>query len=186
MGLASLFRRFIPKFSNIALPITNLLKDTVTFEWSKECEEAFESLKERLVEKPVLRVYNPKAYKTQLHTDASLKGVGAILFQAEEEGNPLHMLYAVSRGTSEIEENYHSSRLELMAIVWALEILRSFLIGIPINIVTDCCCLVNVSAWKTQNSQIRYSMGKVRKWHRLIPCQEFLSIHPNSNRFWEL
>ena len=50
-GLVSFFRRFIPKFSNIALPITNLLKDTVTFEWSKECAEAFETLKKRLVKK---------------------------------------------------------------------------------------------------------------------------------------
>ena len=64
------------------------------------------------------------------------------------------MVYAVSRRKSEIEEKYHSSRLELMAIVWALTRVRTFLIVIPFIIVTDCRCLVNVNAWKTQNSQI--------------------------------
>ena len=168
MGLASFFRHFIPKFSNIVLPVTNLLKDTVTFEWSKECKEAFETFKKGLVEKPVLRVYNPKAHKTELRTDASAKGVGAILFQAEEEGNPLHMVYAVSRRTSEIEEKYHSSRLELMAIVWTLERLRSFLIGIPFTIVADCRCLVNVNAWKTQNSQISRWINQLSEFDRSI------------------
>lgn len=64
------------------------------------------------------------------------------------------MVYAISRKTTEIEAKYHSSRLELMVITWALKRLRPFLIGIPFVIVADCRCLVNINAWKTQSSQI--------------------------------
>ena len=125
MGLASFFRRFVSSFANIALPLTNLLKESVEFNWSINCKEAFSALKQKLVETPILKVYNPKAYKTQLHTDASSKGIGAILLQAEKEGNPSQMIYAVSRRTSEVEEKYHSSRLELMAFAWAQRYYKS-------------------------------------------------------------
>lgn len=101
-----------------------------------------------------MRVFNPKANVTELHTDASLSGLGAMLFQADKEGEKLKLVYALSRKTSESERPYHSTRLELMAIVWALEKLRSFLIGIKFVIVTDCQCLINLNEWKTQNPQI--------------------------------
>lgn len=116
MSLASFFKRYIPKFANISLSITILLKVTVDFKWIKEFEEAFLIMKDKLAEKPVFSVQNPKAFKTELHTDASNKGIGAILLQAEEESSPFHMVYAVSRRNSKIVETYHSSKLELMII----------------------------------------------------------------------
>lgn len=64
------------------------------------------------------------------------------------------MEYAISRKTTEVENKYHSSRLELMAIAWALKHLRPFLIGMPFTVVTDCQCLTNINAWKIQSSQI--------------------------------
>lgn len=66
-------------------------------------------------------MYNPKAFTTELHTDASSKGIGSIVLQTEEESSPFHMVYAVSKRTSEVEEKYHSSRFEIMSSAWALE-----------------------------------------------------------------
>lgn len=154
IGLANFLRRFVINFSRIAAPITNLLKDEVPFVWLDSQQAAFDKIKHTLSSRPALKLYNPKAEVTELHTDASAVGLGAILLQADREGEKKGMVYAISKKTTEVEAKYHSSRLELMAIAWALKRLRPLLIGIPFTIVTDCQCLININAWKTQSSQI--------------------------------
>ena len=116
------------------------------------------------MKRPVLKIYNPKAAKTELHTDASAVGLGALLLQADKLGDPLKLVYAISRRTTKTERFYHSSRLELLAIAWASGRLRNFLIGIEFTIVTDCQCLVNLNAWKTQNPQIARWMSEINEF----------------------
>lgn len=65
--LASFFRRFIINFLKIAAPVTNLLRETEPFVWSKMQQLAFETLKEALVARPALRLYNPRAVVTELY-----------------------------------------------------------------------------------------------------------------------
>ena len=67
----------------------------------------------KLESKPVLKLYNPRAYRRELHTDASSVGLGGKLMQSDTEKDPLSLLYAISRSTSEVEAKYHSSRLDL-------------------------------------------------------------------------
>ena len=59
LGLFSFFRRFVPSFSILAKPLTNLLKDKVTFVFDNQCVTAFETLKKKLVEAPLLSVCDP-------------------------------------------------------------------------------------------------------------------------------
>ncbi|GBN32766.1 Transposon Tf2-8 polyprotein [Araneus ventricosus] len=75
-----------------------------------------------------------------------------------------HLVYCVSKKTTETENKYHSSKLELMAIVWKLERLRQFLLGISFTVVTDCKALIYMNAKKSSNPQIA-------RWSLLI--QEF-------------
>lgn len=96
----------MPNFAQTASPLTDLLKQSNEFIWTKEREEAFNTLKQNLLRVLVLKVYNPKAWKTELHTDASSKGIGAILLQADREDDPLRMIYAVNRRTRETEEKF--------------------------------------------------------------------------------
>ena len=164
-GLASFFRRFVPHFSQLAMPLTDLLKTSQIFEWTVRQEEAFNLIKAKLVARPALRFYNPNALRTELHTDASAVGLAAMLFQADTETDQLQLVYAISRRNSEVEKLYHSTRLELMAIAWALQRLRSFLIGIEFLIVTDCQCLINLNAWKTQNAQIARWISSISEYN---------------------
>ena len=150
IGLASFLRRFIPQFALIAALLTDLLKESKPFIWTEDQENAFGALKGKLMSEPTLKVFNTKAQITELHTDASAVGLGAMLFQREREGDQLKLVYAISR-TSESERLYHSSYLEMLAIAWALQELRSFLIGIKF-IIIDCQCLIHLNAWKTQNA----------------------------------
>lgn len=80
VGLASYFRKFIKSFSLIAQPLYRLLRKDVLFTFGQTERNAFEMLKNKLIESPILAVYNPKAY-TELHCNASSQGFGAILLQ---------------------------------------------------------------------------------------------------------
>lgn len=76
----------------IARALSNLLKADVKFEFGAQQKEAFDRLKFMLSVKPILKLYKQKA-ETELHTDASSYGYGAILFQKCEKDDVLHPIY---------------------------------------------------------------------------------------------
>jgi hypothetical protein len=80
MGLAGYYRRFIPDFSRIAKPMTELLKKGVKYEWSQKCEDAFHTLRQHLTTTPVLaQPDNTKPF--EVYCDASGTGLGCVLMQ---------------------------------------------------------------------------------------------------------
>ncbi|XP_043496455.1 uncharacterized protein LOC122520459 [Polistes fuscatus] len=132
-----IFRKFIPHYSLIARPLTDLLKLDAKFTFGEEQENAFIQLKEILVEKPVLSLYRVGA-ETQLHTDASMHGYGAILLQKSEKDNAWHPIFYASGKTTPAEKKYRSYELEVLAIIKALKKFRVYLLGISFKIITDC------------------------------------------------
>ncbi|XP_053989985.1 uncharacterized protein LOC128882411, partial [Hylaeus volcanicus] len=82
LGLSGYFRKFIPHYSIIVRPLTNLLKADVKFHFGDQELIAFEQLKSILSNKPVLKLYKTSA-DTELHTDASMFGFGAVLMQRD-------------------------------------------------------------------------------------------------------
>lgn len=80
LGLSNYFRRFIENYAHKTKPLQALFKKNVSFYFDEECTKAFKSLKRELASPPVLCIYNPIA-ETELHTDASGNGFGAILMQ---------------------------------------------------------------------------------------------------------
>lgn len=85
-------------------------------------------LKRELTSSPVLHIYNPTA-DTELHTDASTQGFGAILLQKQKSGVTAPIAY-FSKTTNDAEKNYHSFELETLAIVKAIERFHVYLQGI--------------------------------------------------------
>lgn len=140
LGLVSYFRKFIQNFAQIAHPLNCLLKKDVDFHWSDEQEQAFVSLKERLVDRPVLAVYDPFA-ETELHTDASRIGIGGILLQRSNPKEAFRPVAYYSRQTSPEEKNFHSYELETLAVVCSLKKFRVYLLGRDFKIITDCAAL---------------------------------------------
>lgn len=128
IDLTSYFRRFIKNYAVMARPLTDLLSKNVKFVWSKKQQKALDEMKKALSSEPVLAIYNPEAH-TELHTDASSKGIGAMIAQRQEDGK-IHPISYYSRKTSQDEEKYHSYELEALAIVCFLERFRVYLIGI--------------------------------------------------------
>ncbi|GFU28531.1 retrovirus-related Pol polyprotein from transposon 17.6 [Trichonephila clavipes] len=98
--------------------------------------EAFEKLKKLLTESPVLSIFQ-QGRTTELHTDASQQGYGAVLLQEAEDGK-LHPVQYMSQKTTPAEEKYSSYELEVLAVVNALKKFRTYLLGNHFKIITDC------------------------------------------------
>lgn len=139
LGLASFFRRFVKGFAVVARPLTALLKKDVPWKWGIDESEAFNKLKQVLIERPVLAIYDPEA-ETQLHTDASKVGVAGILMQKDPTGT-LRAIAYYSRQTTPDEQKLHSYELETLAVISSLNKFRVYLLGVKFKIVTDCNAL---------------------------------------------
>ncbi|CAI6371793.1 unnamed protein product [Macrosiphum euphorbiae] len=124
------------------------------FEWAEEQQNAFDSLRRNLTSDTVQTMFRKDAARTELHTDASALGLGAMLLQSSVEGDPLKLVYCASRKTSDAETQYHSSKLELLCIVWAVNKLRQFLLGIKFTVFTDCQALTYLNSSKSANVQV--------------------------------
>ena len=125
LGLASYYRRFIPKFAVLAAPLHKLNKTVKSgsdpFCWSSEAQYSFLALKQALSEAPVLS-YPCYGKDFVLEMDASFKGLGACLSQADDKGH-LHPIAYASRGLRGSEKNYpdySSFKLELLGLKWAV------------------------------------------------------------------
>jgi hypothetical protein len=130
LGLAGYYRRFIPDFSRIAKPMTELLKKGVKYEWSQKCEDAFHALRQHLTTAPVLaQPDNTKPF--EVYCDASGTRLGCVLMQDNR------VIAYASRALRPHEKNYPTHDLELAAVVHALKLWRHYLMGAHCNIYTD-------------------------------------------------
>lgn len=141
LGLANYFRKFIYNFSIIAKPLTDLKKHNVKFEFGERQLFAFNKLKEVMSETPVLKIFN-ESHETELHTDASMDGYGAILLQKCPEDGELHPVYFYSQKTTDAERKYCSYELEILAVVEAVAKFRVYLLGRHFKLITDCNAFV--------------------------------------------
>ena len=135
LGLSSYYRRFIPSFAKCAQPLHNLTRQGVQFKWCTECQQAFEFLKQRLIEAPVL-AYPSFSKEFVLETDASIEGLGAVLSQAQGDGR-LHPIAFASRALSQAERNYSITELETLAVVWAVSHFHYYLYNQVVTVYTD-------------------------------------------------
>lgn len=136
LGLAGYFRRYIAGYAAKTACIAKLLRKGEPFVWGPEQDVARDYIIKCLTEEPVLAIFDSKL-PTELHTDASAIGYGAILLQ-EHDGKQKRVVGYFSKSTQGAESRYHSYELETLAIVRALQHFRHYLIGIKFKIVTDC------------------------------------------------
>ena len=137
LGLASYYRRFVPSFSKIAAPLNALTKKSVSFNWSEECQVAFDKLKDLLCSAPVLAypMFGPQQ-QFIVETDASILGLGAVLSQ-KQDGSQAHPIAYASRSLHTHERNYGITELETLALVWAVRLFRPYLLGHKTIVFTD-------------------------------------------------
>ena len=166
LGTASYLRRFVPHFSALVAPLVGLLKKAVTFDWGEAQEEAFQELKDLLSEHVLLSAPIEEA-QTVLVTDASDKGLGAVLMQVDKEGE-IHVIEFASKSLSKAEQNWATIERELYAIKWAVDHFRDYVKGTMIYVVTDHQSLL----WLKSSRN-----GKVERWALYLQQYNLKIIH---------
>jgi len=128
LGLGNFYRKFIRKYSDTAKPLNDLLKkDRPTFEWTEEAANAFEELKRKFCEEPVLKMPDPTR-PFQIEADASKFAIGAVLTQLDSNGNR-HPVAFLSKTFSPTERRYEIHDRELMGIIKSLQEWRHYIQG---------------------------------------------------------
>ncbi|KAJ9542794.1 hypothetical protein OSB04_029300 [Centaurea solstitialis] len=129
LGHAGFYRRFIKDFSHITRPMCNLLQKDVEFKFDEKCKEAFDRLKEMLTSAPIMKPPNWEL-PFEIMCDASNYAIGAVLGQGV--GRDPHVIYYASRTLNSAQANYSTTEKELLAVVFALEKFRQYLLGTKI------------------------------------------------------
>ncbi|GJR38341.1 reverse transcriptase domain-containing protein [Tanacetum coccineum] len=152
LGHAGFYRRFVKDFSKISRPMTHLLEKNTPFIFSEECIHAFQTLKKKLTEAPILIASNWDQ-PFELMCDASDYAIGAVLGQRiEKHFRPIHY---TSKTITEAETNYTTTEKEMLAVVYAFEKFRSYLI-------------MNKSVVYTEHSVLKYIFNKKDAKARLL------------------
>ncbi|KAL4303456.1 hypothetical protein GQ457_10G011730 [Hibiscus cannabinus] len=152
LGHAGFYRRLIEDFSKITKPLCSLLEQGRPFEFNNYCTKAFNLLKQKLVTAPRVE---PPDWKLpfELMCDASDYAVGAVLGQ--RKGKIFHPIYYASKTLNDAQVNYTTTEKEMLAVIFAFDKFRSYLIGTKVIVHTD-------------HSAIKYLLSKKDAKPRLI------------------
>ncbi len=169
LGLAGYYRRFIPDYSELTNPLTDLTKKEVpdTVPWTERCQQVFTQVKAALCDGPLL--HSPDfSLPFLLQTDASDRGLGAVLTQ-EIGGEESPVLY-ISRKLSKRETMYSTIEKECLAIRWAVLTLRYYLLGREFTLCSDHAPLQWLHRMKDTNARIT-------RWYLALQPFKFKVIH---------
>uniref|UniRef100_K7EYF0 ribonuclease H n=1 Tax=Pelodiscus sinensis TaxID=13735 RepID=K7EYF0_PELSI len=169
LSLAGYYRRFIPRFTTIAVPLMDLTKGGPTrkVHWTPQCEEVFRQLKKALTRAPVLA--QPDFRKPFLvQTDPSDVGLGAVLAQ-QQEGAEKPILY-LSRKLLPREQMYSAIEREALAVRWAVEALRYYLLGGTFQLVTGHAPL----QWM---HNMREANPRIMRWYLFLQQYKFAVVN---------
>lgn len=172
IGLANYYRKFIKSFADIARPLTLLTRRSYKFEWNGVHQNAFDELKSKLVTYPVLRHFDPNL-PTEIHTDASDYGIGAIILQTDQEGT--HPIAYASRRLSSPEIKYNTTHKECLAVVYAVTYFRHYLWGRPFKIVVDHHAL----CWLHKNKD---PAGRLARWAIKLQDFQYEIVHKSGKK----
>ena len=134
LGHAGFYRRFIQDFSKVSQPLSNLLMQGVPFEFNEPCLHAFELLKKKLTSAPI-EVTPDWNLSFELMCDASDFTTRAVLGHRKEK--VFYAIYYASRTLNDAQLNYATTEKELLAVVFAFDKFRPYLIGNNVIVFTD-------------------------------------------------
>ena len=134
LGLAGYYRRYVKNFAAIAGPLHALTRKDAVFHWSADCQTAFGCLKTLLTTSPIT-AFPDFSQTFRLYTDASTAGLGAILAQVQDGKE--RIICCASRSLNQAEKAYPATKLECLAIVWAVAKFRPYLMAMPFEVFTD-------------------------------------------------
>lgn len=135
LGKINFYGKYIPSVSIVLDPLHKLLRKDQIFNWTDQCEDAFQKIKDYLCSKPILAIYDPQA-PIFIYTDASVIGIGAVLKQIQHNGEEKPVAY-FSKKINESQKNKKATFLECLAIKESIKFWQHWLIGNYFIVYTD-------------------------------------------------
>ena len=152
LGHAGFYRIFIKEFLKISRPLYRLLEKDAKFDFNESCRSAFEEIKSRLVSTPIMLTPDWNN-EFEIMCDASDYAMGAVLGQRTEK--IFKAIYYANKTFNEAQENYSTTEKEMLAMMFAGEKFRPYILGSHVVIHTD-------------HAVIKYLMAKKDAKPRLI------------------
>lgn len=195
LGKINFHHKFVPHSAIILDPLHNLLRKDVKFVWSTECQESFDNIKTLLCTEPILKIFDPEL-PIDIYTDASIKGVGAVLKQNDENGYSKPVAY-FSKKLTETQKKKKAIYLECLAIKEAVKYWQHWLMGREFTVYSDHKPLENMNIkartdeelgdltyyLSQYNFKIKYHPGKKNQEADCLSRNPVLGPYDNSDDF---
>ena len=159
LGICNWVKEYVPNSSEVLLPLTDLLSPKRPYKWTTETQEKFEVAKLAFQNPTSLSRPDPRL-PFVLQTDASARGMGAVLMQEATDGSRRIVSYASAK-FSPAESRYHCNEQECLAIIWAIKRYRPYLEDAPFILRTDSKTLT----WLNSRKDTR---DKLTRWDVLL------------------
>ena len=167
LGLFNYFRSFIPLYSKTAAPL-EIIKNQIVLNWTQTEQQAFDQLRNAIKNAPILMPPDPKQ-EMLVATDASDHGLGAVLYQQIDD--KIRYIQFASRALVGSERNYSATKLELSAVIFALEKFEFHILLKPFTVFTDHSALVSLF-----KSKFTYQILTNEWYERIIRFAETMKI----------
>ncbi|GFV36422.1 retrovirus-related Pol polyprotein from transposon 17.6 [Trichonephila clavipes] len=173
LGSINVYQKFIKDYAKLRVPLNKLLKKDAIWNWSHECQEAYQKLKDSLISKPILKLYNSQ-YPCHVFCDASQDSIGVVLKQQHPDGTLYPIAYH-SRQLLKHEKNYTISEKECLAIIDDLDTFHCYLHGSKFTIHTDHAAL----QWL---KSVKHLTGRLFRWSLKLSQYEYSIVYIKANR----
>lgn len=152
LGFINFYRKYIRDLSEQTSKLSDLLKKGTPWNWTDQHQTTFMEIKELFLKDIIIQYpnFNEDFY---ISTDASRTAIGAELFQFDNKGNHKTLGF-ISRTLQGAEKNYHTTELELLAIIYACKKFRNYILGYPTKIMTDHKALIFLKQCKLLNARL--------------------------------
>jgi hypothetical protein len=163
LGHAGFYQIFIQNFSQIARPLSHLLAKDAPFVFTKECIQSFHTLKEALISVPIIEPPNWHL-PFEIMCDVSDYAVGVVLFESKDKKHCA--ISYTSKTLTGPQLNYATTEKELLAVIFAIEKFRTYLVGAKVIVYTDHASLKYLFTKKDAKSCLirRYIYSKNLIW----------------------
>lgn len=135
LGKINFYHEYLPKSAIILEPLHKLLRKNQKFIWTADCQNSFEEIKKLLCSQPILEIFDQNL-PINIHTDASLEGIGAVLKQTQPNGKEKPVAY-FSKKLNEVQKKKKAIYLECLAIKEAIRYWQYWLIGQSFTVYSD-------------------------------------------------
>ena len=169
LGMVQYYHSFLPGLATILAPLHRLLQKNVRWEWTNDCQKAFEACKEGLTSDSLLVHYDLNR-TLRLACDASSYGLGAVLSHVMEDGQERPIAYA-SRTLSSSEKNYAQIEREALSIIFGVKKFHQFLYGRKFTLVTDHQPLLTILGPKTAIPPL--AAARMQRWAIVLSAYDY-------------